>query len=72
MMMNGTLYAHLEEIEQAAEAMLEQLMTQMAEREGVTEDLKANDQLRWVQEMNSIRHHAEEIVRRELIETISS
>ena len=68
MLMTDTLNAHLEEIDQAAEAMLEQLMTQMAEREGITEDLKAKDQLRWVQAMNSIRHRAEEIVRRELIE----
>ena len=52
--------------------MLEQLMTQMAEREGVTEELKATDQLRWVQEMNSIRNRAEEIVRRKMIETVSS
>ena len=47
-------------------------MTQMAEREGVTEELKATDQLRWVQEMNSIRNRAEEIVRRKMIETVSS
>lgn len=72
MLIAGTLNAHLEETDQAAEAMLEQLMTQMAEREGVTEELKATDQLRWVQEMNSIRNRAEEIVRRKMIETVSS
>lgn len=68
MLMSGTLNAHLEEIDQAAEAMLEQLTTQMTERESVTEELKAADQLRWVQVMNNIWHQAEEIVRRELIE----
>ena len=69
MLMTGTLNAHLEVTDQAAEIMLEQLMTQMAEREGVTEKLKATNQLRWVQEMNSIRHRAEEVVRKDLIET---
>ena len=68
MLMTDTLNAHLEEIDQAAETMLEQLMTQMAEREGVTEELKEKDQHRWVQAMNSIRNRVEEIVRWELVE----
>ena len=72
MLMTGTLNAHLEKIDQTAETMLEQLMTQMAEREGVTEELKEKDQHRWVQAMNSIRNRAEEIVRRKMIETVSS
>ena len=72
MLTTGTLNAHLEEIDQAAETMLEQLMTQMAEREGITEQLKSKNQLRWVQEMNSIRHRAEEVVNRDLIESGSS
>ena len=69
MLMTGTLNAHLEEIDRAAEEMTELLMTQMAEREGVTEQLKAEDQIAWVQAMNSIRNRAEEIVRAELINT---
>ena len=68
LLFSGTLNAHLEEIDQAAEIMLEQLMTQMAERESVTEELKAKDQMAWVQAMNSVRHCAEEIVRVALIE----
>ena len=68
MLMNGTLNAHLEEVDRSAEEMLDRLMTQMAEREGVTEYLKAGDQMLWVQRMNCIRHHAEAIVRKDLIE----
>lgn len=67
MLMTGTLNAHLEEIDHAAEEMTELLMTQMAEREGVTEQLKAEDQMAWVQAMNNIRSRAEEIVLAELI-----
>ena len=67
MLMTGTLNAHLEEIDRAAEEMTELLMTQMAEREGVTEQLKAENQMAWVQEMNSIRNRAAEIVLAELI-----
>ena len=67
MLVTGALNAHLEEIDQAVEIMLEQLMTQLAEREGVTEQLKAEDQMIWVQRMNSIRSRAEEIVLAELI-----
>ncbi len=68
MLMTGTLNAHLEEIDRSAEEMTELLMAQMAEREGVTEQLKAEDQMAWVQAMNSIRSRVEEIVRRELVE----
>ena len=67
MLMAGTLNAHLEEIDRAAEERTELLMAQMAEREGVTEQLKAEDQMAWVQAMNSIRNRAEEIVLAELI-----
>ena len=67
MLMTGTLNAHLEEIDRAAEEMMELLMEQMAEREGVTEQLKAEDQMAWVQTMNNIRSRAEEIVLAELI-----
>ena len=67
MLMTGTLNEHLEEIDRAAEEMTELLMAQMAEREGVTEQLKAQDQMAWVQAMNNIRNRAEEIVLSELI-----
>ena len=67
MLMTGTLNAHLEEIDRIAEEMMERLMDQMATREGVTEQLKAKDQMAWMQAMNSIRNRAEEIVLAELI-----
>ena len=67
MLMTGTLNAHLEEVDRAAEEMTELLMAQLTEREGVTEQLKAEDQMAWVQAMNSIRSRAEEIVLAELI-----
>ena len=66
MLMQGTLNAHLEEVDRAAEEIMEQLMTQMAEREGVTEAMKAEDQMEWVRRMNNIRSRAEEIVWDEL------
>ena len=67
MLMTGTLNTHLVEIDHAAEEMTELLMAQMAECEGITEQLKAEDQMAWVQAMNSIRNRAEEIVLAELI-----
>ena len=48
--------------------MMDTLLRQMAQAEGVTEELKRRDQLAWVQRINSIRSRAEEIVRHELIE----
>lgn len=68
MLMSGTLKAHLEEIDRSAEEMLNQLTIQMAEREGVTEQLKARDQMLWVRHMNSIRIRSEVIVWKDLIE----
>ena len=67
MLMGGTLKGHLEEVDKSAEEMFEQLTTQMKLREGITEDLKANNQLVWVQQTNSIRNRAAEIVYKELI-----
>ena len=64
---SGRLNAYLADIDRQAEIMLDQLMTQMAEREGITEELKAQDQIAWVQRMNNIRHRAEEFVHQKLI-----
>ena len=66
---SGRLNAYLADIDRQAETMLDRLMTQMAEREGVTEALKAQNQMAWVQRMNSIHHRASEIVLQELIDT---
>ncbi len=67
MLLNGELYGHLAEINEACEERMELLTRQMAAREGVTEALKAADQMEWVRRMNSIHSRAEEIVMRELI-----
>lgn len=61
------LNAHLEEIDRSAEEMFEQLVKQLSAIEGVTEALKAVDQMAWVSMMNSIHNRAAEIVYQELI-----
>ena len=67
MMISGRLNTHLTEVEQQAQAMMERLMIHLAKSEGVTEMLKATDQMAWVRQMNSITTRAEEIVRKQLI-----
>ena len=67
MLLAGTLNSHLEETNRTANEMLDQLISQMTEKEGVTERLKASDQMLWVQRMNSIQSRAEETVLAELI-----
>ena len=67
MLLKGTLNGHLEEIDRQANEMMERLTSQMAKTQGVTEQLKATDQMAWVGRMNAIKAQAEEIVTRELI-----
>ena len=67
MLVSDTLKAHLEEIDKSAEEMFHQLTMQMKVQEGVTEELKANNQLEWVQRMNNIRNRVSEVVYKELI-----
>lgn len=69
MLMKGTLNAHLEEVDREANRMLEQLTTQMAQEQGVTEALKAQEQMLWVQRMNNIRQAVEEQIFQDLIYT---
>ena len=69
MLLSGKLNAHLEEVDRQANEMMELLTTQMAKVEGVTEQLKAADQMAWVDAMNNIKARAEEIVLHELIYT---
>ena len=64
---SGKLTEHLMEIEEAAQNRMEQIVKAMAAQEGVTEELKARDQMEWVRRMNAIRDSAEEVIRRELI-----
>ena len=61
------LFPHLSEINQAAQRRFETMLPQMMTQRGITEELKARDQMRWVQEMNSFKNQAEEIVIAELI-----
>lgn len=72
MFLNGKLEPHLREIDQAAEDMYSQLVRQMAKTEGITEQLKAEDQMAWVAAMNSIDNRVREIVMHELIYTEGS
>lgn len=65
--LTGRLAAHLAEVDRTAVDMLDRLTREMAAAEGITEELKARDQMEWIGRMNNIRHRAEEIVRRELI-----
>jgi hypothetical protein len=69
LLLSGKLYPHLLEIDEACEGRMELYVLQMAKREGVTEQLKAADQMEWVRRMNSIRSRAEEIVLHELVYT---
>lgn len=70
LMTSGKLIEYLDEIEQQATAMFLRLVKEFAEKENVTENLKATDQMLWVQKMNNIRNRATEIVNAELIYTV--
>ena len=70
LILNGTLDRYLVDAEERAITMLDQLIRQMARQEGITESLKAEDQMEWVRRMNSIRSRAEEIVQNEIIYTL--
>ncbi len=69
MLMNGTLWSHLSEVDEQASAMFSRLAEQMKHNEGITEQLKEQDQMEWVARMNSIEACAKEIVNHELIFT---
>ncbi len=67
MLTKGTLFRYLAEIDKQAQEMFDRLMEQMAKAEGVTEQLKEENQMLWVARMNNIRNRAEEIVLNEII-----
>ena len=67
LLLSGMLNAHLEEIDRSTNEMFDLLINQYAEREGVTEKLKASDQMEWVRRMNSIRECVEEIVNHDYV-----
>ena len=67
LVLSGQLRAHLLEIDQTCRERMERIISQIAEAEGVNEQLKASDQLGWITRMNSIRQRAEEMVLAELV-----
>ena len=67
---SGKLNSYLVDIEQQAQDLFLRLVKELAEKENVTEELKATDQMLWVQKMNNIRNRATEIVNAELIYTV--
>ena len=66
-MLNGTWLAYLEEIDTTAKELIDKLIKDMAVKQGISEELKAKDQMAWVGAMNNIRHSAEEFVLRDFI-----
>ena len=67
LMLSGELKEHIEDIDRQAEDMYSQLVDSMKQAEGITEQLKATNQMKWVRRMNSIRNRAEEIVKSEVL-----
>ncbi len=67
LLLSGKLWTHLADVNEQAQERLDLIMEQMKAAEGVTEELKAQNQLAWVQHMNSIRSRAEEIIYAELV-----
>ena len=69
MILNGTLYDHLEEIDRISNERMETMVAAMKKQQGITEELKARDLLAWVGAMNNIRSVAEEVICAEVIYT---
>lgn len=67
LLLNGELNSHLTEINSRAAEVFDQIMKKLAEKEGITEQLKAQDQMAWVGAMNNIRNRTEEIIREKVI-----
>ena len=67
LILSGKLYEHLAEVERICHERLETMIPQMAKQQGVTEELKARDQLGWVGRMNEIQHSAEEVIFTEVV-----
>jgi len=67
MMIDNTLQNHLIEVDKTAKARFDLLMKQFAEKENITEELKAKNQLEWVAQMNNIKNRVDEIIMKELI-----
>ena len=66
---SGKLDSHLADVEEQAQDLFSRLVKEYAEKEGITEQLKSTDQMKWVDKMNAIRNAATEIINQELIYT---
>ena len=69
LLLSGKLYEHLVEIDTCCTERMERMLNRMAEAEGITEGLKATDQMAWIGRMNGIRQQAEEVVLEEIVYT---
>ena len=67
MLMDGTLNSHLKEIQKTAKEQIDELTNRFAEQDNINEELKAGNQLKWVQMMNNCKNRAEEIVFSQLL-----
>ena len=67
LLLNGTLYPHLQEIDETANRRMAQMLPELAKRSGATETLKAQDPMTWIGMMNNLKAQAEEVVLHELI-----
>ena len=72
MLVNGTLLSYLEQVNIRAKDEVERLIKELAKQQGVTESLKAQDQMKWVGLMNNIKAQAEEIVFRDIVYSIQT
>lgn len=64
---SGKLHSHLADIEEQAQTFFSRLVKEYAEKEGVTEQLKATDQMKWVQKVNNVRERVTEVVNAEVL-----
>ena len=67
MVLDGTLYDHLDEVDRICNERMETMVAAMKKQQGITEELKARDQLAWVGAMNNVRNAAEEVIFAEVI-----
>ena len=67
LLLSGNLYEHLAEIDETSRERMDRMIPQMAQAEGINEMLKARDPMAWVDQMNALKHQAEEIILNELI-----
>lgn len=64
---SGKLYSHLAEVEEQAQDLFSRLVKEHAEKEGITEQLKATDQMKWMQQINNIRERVTEVVYKDVV-----